>query len=88
MSENVKVKVLFFAKSRELVGLQDTEVETKRTQTLAQLLNTVLERYPTLAVIRNNIILAHNQEYLENWGETLYLQDGDEIAIIPPLSGG
>lgn len=41
-----------------------------------------------LADVRNQVILAVRQEYVELGDQQLLLQPGDEIAIIPPISGG
>lgn len=41
-----------------------------------------------LADVRNQVILAVRQEYVELGDQLLLLQSGDEIAIIPPISGG
>lgn len=37
--------------------------------------------------IKNTIKLALNENYIE-WNDELTLKNGDEIAIIPPISGG
>ncbi|KFO24845.1 Molybdopterin synthase sulfur carrier subunit [Fukomys damarensis] len=46
--------------------------------------------YPAarLADIKNQVIFAVRQEYVELGDQLLQLQPGDEIAIIPPISGG
>ena len=36
-------------------------------------------------VIKDQILLAHNMQYIEG---NIKLSDGDEIALIPPVSGG
>jgi hypothetical protein len=41
-----------------------------------------------LADVRNQVIFAVRQEYVELGDQLLLLQPGDEIAIIPPISGG
>lgn len=41
-----------------------------------------------LADVRNQVIFAVRQEYVELGDQLLLLQSGDEIAIIPPISGG
>ena len=88
MTTEVSVNVLFFAKSRELVGQSEAVFSTASQQTLTQLLDALLSKYPQLQPIRDNFVLAHNQEYINILEEVLNLQTGDEIAIIPPLSGG
>ncbi|KAG5199168.1 hypothetical protein JEQ12_006868 [Ovis aries] len=41
-----------------------------------------------LADVRNQVIFAVRQEYVELGDQLLLLQSGDEIAVIPPISGG
>jgi len=47
----------------------------------------ILEALPELCSLRNNAILALNQNYLEG-GFCVVLREGDELAFIPPISGG
>ncbi len=44
--------------------------------------------YFRLEVIQESMILAVNQEYIETKEEQIDLCAGDEIALIPPISGG
>ena len=44
--------------------------------------------YPKLGAIENSVLLAINQEYIEGNTEVVHLSQGDEIAFIPPISGG
>nr|XP_009942067.1 PREDICTED: molybdopterin synthase sulfur carrier subunit-like [Opisthocomus hoazin] len=41
-----------------------------------------------LAVIRDQVVFAVRQEYVLLGDQLLVLQPGDEVAIIPPISGG
>lgn len=84
----VNVKVLFFAKARELVSAEEESVIIESKMTASNLKVTVLEKFPALEPIQKSIILALNQEYLNEDENAITLKDGDEIAIIPPLSGG
>lgn len=86
----IDVKLLFFAKSREISGLSETnyKIETTCGQILAyDLLNNIIDKF-NLHLIKNNLILAVNEEFCENLNNTIFIKNGDEIAIIPPLSGG
>lgn len=82
----VNVKILFFAKARELVGKSESILNLDETILYENLLNIIVETY-SLQDIKKNIILAVNAEYREV-SETILLKGGDEIAIIPPISGG
>jgi molybdopterin synthase catalytic subunit len=84
-----RVKVLYFARSRDVTGVGEEEVALpagSRADTGA-LLAALLARHPGLASVMHTCVLALNQEYL-GAGEDAPLADGDEVAIIPPLSGG
>lgn len=85
--ETVQVKVLFFAKARELAGINEINVEVPckiHCKDLLQLICTTFE----LNDIKDIIILAKNSDYCEDPSALLTLTKGDELAVIPPLSGG
>lgn len=86
--EIVKVKILFFAKAAELSGTKETHLLVPPNITTLHLINKIVNQFG-LQSISNNILLSVNQEYVKNDGENhLCLKEGDEIAIIPPISGG
>jgi molybdopterin synthase catalytic subunit len=77
----VKVKVLAFARYRELLGFAETELPLPDPPpTLSELL-----KHPIFAVLPENALFAINQKFV-NGSESL--RPGDEIAIMPPVSGG
>jgi molybdopterin converting factor subunit 1 len=84
--DNVLIKVLFFAKSREIAGVSQTNLQIPRKILYTDLLDLICSTFQ-LTVIKDNIILALNEVYCENNCE-LSIEQGDEIAVIPPLSGG
>lgn len=86
----VNVKVLFFAKAREVVGKSevDLSVNCDHSFTLNTFIEVLGNSYPELRELRNNFIIAHNQVYIIDGDENLILNDNDEIAVIPPISGG
>lgn len=87
-TSEVKIKVLFFAKSKELVGISKTYIQAHSGRIKgSELLDLILTEFPALQVLKENLILSVNQEYLER-NQTTQLSDGMEIAVIPPISGG
>lgn len=83
--ERVKLKILFFASSKDLAGLNQSTLDLPSRISFEELKSKVCESF-NLQIISNNIILAVNQNYFDS-GE-IELKDGDELAVIPPLSAG
>ncbi|MBE2179976.1 MAG: MoaD/ThiS family protein [Chthoniobacterales bacterium] len=78
------MKVLFFAHLRELSGLAEAELAEDAVDA-GRLWEILLERWPALAGARSQVRLARNGVYVSP--DERFLA-GDEIALIPPVSGG
>lgn len=88
---SIPVKVLFFAKARELAGnivqaTFDLPPQEQGKYLCSDLLNLISDKY-NLGLIKETIVLAVNEEYCDLNG-SVTVKPGDEIAVIPPLSGG
>lgn len=81
---HVHVRILFFAHLREACGIGSAEIEADEV-TAVQLWDILLSRWPRLANHRNGVRLARNGSYAAE-GETF--RNTDEVALIPPVSGG
>ena len=82
------VSVLFFARAREVADTDKMEIESDSGSiTCSYVLAEVVRRFPAMQAVLKTCVLAINQEYAEQ-GDDQELADGDEVAIIPPLSGG
>jgi molybdopterin converting factor small subunit len=81
------VRVLFFASLRGVAGCEQTEVNWEGGAALdAEAFWDLLDsRFPGIAARRQGVRLARNLEYLAD-GEPIC--SGDEVAVIPPVSGG
>ena len=87
-ADKVTVKVLFFAKSRELTGLNEAYLQVRSGRVNGiDLVELIIEDFPGVAVLKDNLLLSINQEYLEK-NETVEISGGEEVAVIPPISGG
>lgn len=84
--KQVEVKVLFFAKARELVGLKECKIVVPKTLSYRELLDTIVVSFH-LEDIREILILALDEEFISH-DSILELSEKNEIAVIPPLSGG
>lgn len=79
------VRVLFFAVARDLAGVAERAYTLGAGATAADVVNAVVADVPGLAAHAAKLATAVNLEYV---GRDHVLSDGDELAIIPPVSGG
>jgi molybdopterin converting factor subunit 1 len=78
------VKLLAFGIVRDVVGGSTSGVEVPNTCTVGNLTEILIELYPALSSL-SSFTIAVNGEYA--LPDTL-IKSGDEVAIIPPVSGG
>jgi MoaE-MoaD fusion protein len=78
------VLVRLFASYREAAGVGHIELELPAGATARDAIRTVLADHPLIAEGRQ-LVIARNQEYVD---ADAALTDGDELALIPPVSGG
>jgi molybdopterin converting factor subunit 1 len=79
------VSVLLFGGVREIVGAGAVELPAGPGETAASLLDALVARHPGLGPWRASLRVAVNREYAS--GDRA-VSPGDEIAVIPPVSGG
>ena len=82
---NLRVKVLFFGRVRELTGINEESLEMPEGTTLSELFEHYQRRFPFLAGFRASLVASRNQEFAA-WDTPL--SSGDDIAFLPPVSGG
>lgn len=78
-----RYKVLAFGITRQLLGGKEATIEVNG-DTVAALRQALQERFPELDGLKS-LYIAVNNSYSE---EDQVLSDDDEIALIPPVSGG
>lgn len=81
----IKIRVRLFAIQRELAGARTVELELPAGASIEDAWTALVARHPSLAPGRAYVRFARNADYAD--GATV-LEDGDELAIIPPVSGG
>jgi molybdopterin synthase catalytic subunit len=81
----VRVRVLFFGQLKEIVGLAQDEAELSDGARVEDLFERYGRRFPKLAEFRPSVAASVNQEYA---GWRALLSAGDEVAFLPPVSGG
>ncbi|XP_061837165.1 molybdopterin synthase sulfur carrier subunit [Nerophis lumbriciformis] len=83
-----RVCVLYFAKSGELSGLKEEVLQVSTPISGLDLWTLLLRQHPRLSALQGHVVLALRQEYVAIDQQLLTLRDGDELAVVPPLSGG
>lgn len=81
----VKIKIFFFARARDITGLSEISLDMASGSTASECLKKLIVKFPGLEEISGCIVLALNEEYTT---ESAIVKDRDELAIIPPISGG
>jgi molybdopterin converting factor small subunit len=79
------MKVVFFAQSRQAAGCGECRLEWEHPVTAAEFWARLVQLYPGLSSLQKTARLARRESYLAE-GEQLDPQD--EIAVLPPVSGG
>ena len=79
------MRVFFFAQLKEATGCAAAELAVTAPLNAAQLWTELLHRFPALAAHRANVRLARNWEFAT---PDATFAAPDDIALIPPVSGG
>jgi|TARA_B100000809_G_scaffold187813_1_gene186135 molybdopterin synthase catalytic subunit len=77
--------VRLFASYREKAGTSEIEMIIPQEATVSVVASMVADRYPGITQRPDSLVIAVNQEYADHLH---ILSDGDEVALIPPVSGG
>jgi molybdopterin converting factor subunit 1 len=80
-----KARVRLFARLADLAGSRETEVELGEGLTASGVFSQLASRYPELAGLDGIVRFAVNAEYV---APDHPVRPGDEVALIPPVSGG
>jgi molybdopterin converting factor subunit 1 len=81
----IKIQVLFFASIREMVGVDELEISLDENSTTNDLVLKLFELYPCLSSFEHSFSIAINRRVHR---EVVVLNAGDEVAVLPPISGG
>ena len=79
------MRVLFFAQLKDVTGCDAVDLALTSPLNRDGLWAALLEKYPALAAHRSSVRLARNCEYAE--AEAVF-SHSDEVALLPPVSGG
>jgi len=81
----VRVTIRLFARLRELAGASELDRIVPDGSTALDVWNGLAEEFPALAAYTKAISVAVNEDYARL---TVGVRDGDDIAFLPPVSGG
>jgi molybdopterin converting factor subunit 1 len=81
----MQIRVLFFGQLKEITGVAQEEAELSEGAKIEDLFERYGRRFPKLVEFRGSIATSVNQEYAD-WCKPL--ASGDEVAFLPPVSGG
>jgi molybdopterin converting factor subunit 1 len=81
----MRVRVLFFGQLKDIAGVSQEDAEISEGARVEDLYERYARRFPRLAEFRPSVAASVNQEYAE-WRASLTA--GDEVAFLPPVSGG
>ena len=81
----MQVRVLYLGMLKEIAGCEQESLEVTEGASLGDLYRDLQERMPQLKNFEKAVALALNQEYSDG---SATLRDNDEVALLPPVSGG
>jgi molybdopterin synthase catalytic subunit len=81
----MEIKVLFFGLLRDVCGQSEDRLQAPAGANAGFVFDHYASIYPKLGEMARSIVLARNQEFTTR---AQSLADGDEIALLPPVSGG
>jgi MoaE-MoaD fusion protein len=81
----VRIRVLFFGVLRDITGRREDSLEVPEGSRLESVFESYASRFPRLRGMAESVVLALNQEFSK---PSAPLAEGDEVAFLPPVSGG
>jgi molybdopterin converting factor subunit 1 len=81
----MSIRVLFFASLADVVGVREAELEASKYPDVISIYSHFETAFPQLRIHRSSILFALNSEFTD---PASAVKDGDEIAFLPPVSGG
>jgi molybdopterin converting factor subunit 1 len=79
------MRVWFFAQLKDVTKCDSIEIASASPMNVEQLWTELLKKFPALAGHRSSVRLAKNHEYIM---PGVQFSNTDEVALIPPVSGG
>jgi molybdopterin converting factor subunit 1 len=84
-SDTIKITALLFGACREAAGADELSCDLASPADVAGAWNEIKTRFPNLEKFERSALFAVNEEHVR---KDQPLEDGDTLAIFPPVSGG
>jgi molybdopterin converting factor subunit 1 len=81
----MRVRVLLFGQLKDIVGHQEDSLDLESGARLSAVMAHYSSRYPQFQGLTHSIACSINQEYAQG---SAVLKEGDEVGLLPPVSGG
>jgi len=82
----IRVTILYFAFIHEITRKKEEIMELSTNTSIKELISIILTRYPNIKNIKNIKISVNYR--IVNSNSNLILKNADEVALLPPISGG
>ena len=85
MTSTVRISILYFATVKDATGIRMESINLSNDTSIREMLSKISIIYPKLKHILNNIQISVNYRVVDL---NTVLKEGDEVALLPPISGG
>lgn len=85
MTSTVRISILYFATVKDATGIRMESINLSNDTSIGEMLSKISIIYPKLKHILNNIQISVNYRIVDL---NTVLKEGDEVALLPPISGG
>jgi molybdopterin converting factor subunit 1 len=85
MSSLISITILYFARVKDITGVKKETMELPLNTSIKKLLAKISLSYPDIKSILNVVKISVNYKMIDM---NTILKDGDEVALLPPVSGG
>lgn len=83
--KSMRVRVLLFGQLKDIIGAQEDSLDLESGARISEVVGHYARKFSRFESIAPSIACSVNQEYAS--GSTV-LRDGDEVGLLPPVSGG
>ena len=81
----MQIQIKLFASLPDHTGQRELVWPVKKDSTVEDVFEEMSRKYPGIAGFKTSLLFAVNESYVS---KNHVMQDGDELALIPPVSGG